>query len=66
MKSVIAENIRDIIAHKGLKQIAVAQKANINPKAFNNMLNGRKLITDCHIPPIAKALGVTPNELFRS
>ena len=64
MKSVTAENIKNIIKEKGLKQKSVAKRAGYDEKAFNNMLNGRKLITDCDIIPIAKILDATPNQLF--
>ena len=64
MKSAIAENVKKIIADKCLKQGAVAAKAGYNYKAFSNMLNGRKVITDVDVAKIAKALGVTPNDVF--
>ena len=38
--------------------------AGYDPKIFNSMLNGKRNIQDNDIPPIANALGVTPNELF--
>lgn len=64
MKSVIAENIKAIIQKQGYKQSAVAVKAGYEPSKFSNMLNSRKTIADYDIPPIANALGVSPNELF--
>lgn len=64
MKSVIAENIKSIIREQGYKQSAIAVKAGYDPYKFSNMLNSRKMIADYDIPPIATALGVTPNELF--
>lgn len=64
MKTVIAENIKRIINERGYKQKAVAKIAGYDIKAFNNLLNGRKLITDCDIIAISDALGVTPNDLF--
>ncbi len=64
MKSEIANNVKDIIKEKGLKQKAVAERAGYNPTTFNNMLNGRKIITDVDINPIAKALDVDPNTIF--
>lgn len=62
--SVIAENTRRIINERGLKQCAVARKAGYQEKTFYNLLSGRKIITDKDIQAIAKALQVTPNELF--
>ena len=64
--SVIAENTRRIINERGLKQCAVARKAGYKGKTFYNLLSGRKVITDKDIQAIAKALEVTPNELFGS
>lgn len=64
LKSATAENIKKIIRGKCLKQAAVAEKAGYNYKAFSNMLNGRKLITDVDVVKIATALEVSPNELF--
>lgn len=64
MKSEIANNVKEIIKRKGLKQKAVAERAGYNPSIFNNMLNGRKIITDVDINPIAKALDVDPNTIF--
>lgn len=64
MKSATAENIREIIRDKGLKQIAVAEKSGYSYGKFSNMLNGRKLITDVDVGNIANALGVEPNDLY--
>lgn len=60
----IATNIRLIIKEKGYKQKSVAEKAYIPEKKFCNMLSGRATIKACHVPQIALALGVTPNDLF--
>lgn len=55
-----------IIAAKGLKQKAVAEKAGFSAQEFSNILNDRrKLIRVEHIVPIAMALGVEPNDLYR-
>lgn len=64
MKSVIAENVKSIIRREKLKQGAVAERAGYDYKAFNNMLNGRKIITDVDVMNIANALAVKPNELY--
>lgn len=61
---MVAENTRRIIKERGLKQNAVAVKAGYTPKAFNNLVNGRKTIREIDIFKIAKALEVTPNELL--
>ena len=64
MKSVIAGNVKNIIREKGYLQRSVAERAGYNPKTFNNMLNGRKVITDNDVKNIAIALDVEPNRLF--
>ena len=62
----IVKNIKDIIVAKGLKQAAVAKKANLTEKELSDMLNcRRKLIRVEHLPAIANALEVDVNELFR-
>ena len=62
----IVKNIKDIIVAKGLKQTAVAKKANLTEKELSDMLNcRRKLIRAEHLPAIANALEVDVNELFR-
>lgn len=65
IKSEIAENIKSIIKEKGFLQKAIAERAGYSVKTFNAMLNHRKVIKDSDIIPIAKALNVEPNELFR-
>lgn len=60
----VASNISTIILHKGLKQKSVAEKARLSKQAFNDMLNGRRLIKMADTLAIAKALGVEVNDLF--
>lgn len=60
----VAENVAKIISKLDLKQRAVAKKAGFEAQAFNDMLNGRRLIKLCDVVAIAEALGVTPNDLF--
>lgn len=64
MKSVIAVNVKRIIKEKGYLQKAIAERAGYNQLTFNNMLNGRKIITDRDVKNISIALKVEPNELF--
>ena len=63
--SVVAKNARRIIEERGLKQVRVAERANIPAKVFNHLLCGRKVMRDIEIIAIANALDVTPNELFQ-
>jgi len=60
----VADNIAKIIYNSGLKQLAVAKKAGYGAQEFSDMLNGRRLIKPRDIEVIARALSVTPNELY--
>lgn len=60
----VPERILGIIEEKNMCQSRVARRADIDPKLFNAMLHGRKIIRPEHINPICRALGVTPNDVF--
>ena len=62
---MLCDTIKEIIKTKGLKQKTVACEAGFTEQQFSDMLNGRKTCTAEHVAPIAKALNVTPNELFK-
>ncbi len=62
--SIVADNTKNIIRAKGLKNKAVAERAGYTEQKFSSMLNGRKVIESMDILRIAKALEVTPNDLF--
>lgn len=64
--SNIGFNVKKLIKKSGLKQYAVAERAGYDNRTFNAMLNGHRIIKAEEIPSIAKALGVTPNELFKT
>lgn len=64
MNANVPNAIAQIIERSGMKQCAVACRIGVTPQMFNDMLNGRRLIKPIDIANIAKALGVTPNELF--
>lgn len=61
---VVAENIRKIMAEKGFKQKAIAQKAGYTEQQFSNLLCGRKTIEADDVIRITAALGVYPNDLY--
>ena len=61
---MVANRTKKIMKDRKLMQGAIADAAGYNYKTFNNMLNGRKVITDTDVLKIAKALDVTPNDLF--
>lgn len=62
---VLPANIAHIIEEKGLKQCRVAQKAGLKESEFYSMLGNRRIIKPCEIIPIANALGVEINDLFK-
>lgn len=64
IQSATADNIKQIIAQRGLKQRVVAEKAGFSVQQFSALLNRRKVIKDVDVAAIAKALNVTPNDLF--
>ena len=62
--SVVPLNISRIIQETGVKQCVIAERAGYTKQQFNSMLNGRKIIKATDILRIAKALNVTPNDLY--
>lgn len=61
----LIENIKRIIAQKGMKQCAVAERAGFTPQEFSNILNDRrKLLRSEHIPAIADALRTDVSTLY--
>lgn len=62
----VASNITKIINKKGLKYKIVAEKSNLTPQAFCNLLNGRRTLKASEVVNIAKALDVEVNELFKT
>lgn len=62
----IINNIKRILAAKGMKQIVVAERAGFSPQEFSNMLNERrKLLRVEYMPAIAEALDVDIHELYQ-
>lgn len=62
----VAENISRLIEEKGLKQVYVAEKAGYKAQELNDMLNGRRIIKVCDVPKIARALGVSENDIYKA
>ena len=62
--SPVAENVKKIIDDRCLKQSAVATKAGYSIQAFNDMLNGRRVIKAMDIQVIANTLEVDANVLL--
>lgn len=63
----IIQNIKNVIAKKGMRQGIVAASAGFSKQDFSNMLNDRrKLLRVEYLAPIAFALGVDVNELLKT
>lgn len=60
----IISNVKRLISERGLKQGFVAEKAGFTDQEFSNIMNFRMLLRAEYVPDIAKAIGVTPNDLF--
>ena len=60
----VADNIKNIIHLKGVKQYVIAQQAGYELKTFNALLNKRRLIKSDDVFKICAALDITPNVLF--
>lgn len=60
----VEAKIYEVMEEKHFKQASIAVAAGYTPKMFNNLLKGRKKMTNHDILPICKALDITPNELF--
>lgn len=59
----VYEKVRAYIDEKGLKQVAVAQKAGIPKVTFNAIMNGKRTLYADDLRAICLALNVSP-ELF--
>ena len=60
------KGLKLIIKEKGLKNVYVAEKSGFTAQELSDMLNGRKLIKECDIPKLARALGVKENEIYEA
>lgn len=64
MTGSVAAGIERIIRDKGFVQGIIASKAGFSDQQFCDMLKGRKIIRADYMVPIAKALGVSVQEIF--
>lgn len=64
MNATVPIAVNRIIGERGLKQGAVAERAGMSNQMLSDMLNGRRLIKARDVLALAKALDVTPNDLF--
>ena len=60
----VALNVDRILKERGIKQCAFAKKIGWTSAQVSHMMNGRKILDSDDIELLAKALDVTPNELF--
>ena len=61
---VIPKNVLRILQETGIKQYVIAERAGYTKQQFSDMLNGRKIIKASDVLRIAKAMNVTPNDLY--
>lgn len=64
INGVIPQNVLRIIQETGIKQCVIAERAGYTKQQFSDMLNGRKIIKASDVLRIAKAMNVTPNDLY--
>lgn len=64
MSGSVAAGIERIIRERGFVQGAIASKSGFTDQQFCDMLKGRKIIRADYLVPIAKALGVTVQDIF--
>lgn len=59
----VYQKVRNYIDEKGIKQVAVAQKAGISTATFNAIMNGKRTLYADDLREICIALDVSP-EMF--
>lgn len=64
-RAKIIANLEKIIREKGYLKSAVAEKAGLTLKDLSDILHDRKIFRAEYVNPICKALGISPNELFK-
>jgi len=60
----VAVGIRNIIQDRAYMQSEIARRAGFSSQQFNDMLHERKIIRADYMIPIAKALGVSVQEIY--
>ena len=60
----LRESIRGLIAASGMKQKVVAERAGMSEAVFSNIVRGRRKVYADEVEGLAKALGVSIEELF--
>ena len=60
----VANNIRKVVAQKGMVQKVVAERSGFTEQQFTDKHNRRKIIRADYVPKIAEALNCTLDDLF--
>jgi transcriptional regulator with XRE-family HTH domain len=60
----IAQGLAKLISERGIMQKFVAEKSGFTKQQMSDMLNGRKTIKAVDIPPLARAIGVTVQDIY--
>ena len=58
------EKIRNYVKSTGMKHYILAERCNMSPKIFSQIINGRRPISEKDIVKLCKGLDVTPNDLI--
>ncbi len=64
MNGSVAVGIKNIIQDRAYMQSEIARRAGFSSQQFNDMLHERKIIRADYMPPIARALGVSVQEIY--
>lgn len=64
MSGSVAVGIKNIIQDRAYMQSEIARRAGFSSQQFNDMLHERKIIRADYMPPIARALGVSVQEIY--
>lgn len=58
------DGIKNVIKKSGIKQVVIAERANLTPMQLSDIVNKRRRLDANELFDICRALGVTPNDLF--
>lgn len=64
MSGSVAVGIKNIIQDRAYMQSEIARRAGFSSQQFNDMLHERKIIRADYMPLIARALGVSVQEIY--
>ena len=62
---IVNRNIKRLIAERGMKSASVAEKAGFSSAVFSNVIRCRRKVYADEVVPIARAMGIEIDELFR-